>query len=57
MGAREDAQTAIYKAAEAAAARSQTTNSGSAAQLLTAAAIAFRAVEGGQQIGGVHLDS
>ena len=57
MAAREDAQTALYKAAKDAADRVEKASGTVAAQLLVAAATAFRAAEGGQQIGAVHLDA
>jgi len=57
MGAREDAQTALYKAAANAAGRVEGASGVVAAQLLVAAATAYRAVEGGPQIGAVHLDA
>ena len=57
MSARDDAQTALFKAAANAANRVEKASGTVAAQLLVAAATAYRAAEGGPQIGGLSLEA
>lgn len=56
MGARDEARDALYAAAKSAAAEAEKYTPGPRAQLLIAAATAYRAIEGGPQVGGVPFE-
>ncbi len=55
MATRDEAQVALYSAAATLSEFAQRANPSHAAQLLIAASVAYRAAEGGPQVGNITL--